>query len=207
MKRIFVTFILALTFPLNVLSFQTPDEGITLIKSRQGFVIVYNEGKLHFTIEFVGRELIPVNSERIFFKIDGKILQVQIANVEEFFQSSEKNQKESEILEKHREWEQNYLSDLSKLKLQVSSEKVTTRLYREGLLWHFQMPEGMNQLVKGQVYVTSVIGDQVLTLNYTVEKEDTIMTAAKYLTEALNTPKVSNKPISVKAIQEEMRKQ
>lgn len=207
MKRIFVTLILALTFPLNVLSFQTPDEGITLIKSRQGFVIVYNEGKLHFTIEFIGRELIPVNSERIFFKIDGKILQVQIANVEEFLQSSGKNQKESEILEKHREWEQNYLSDLLKSRLQVSSEKVATRLNREGLLWHFQMPEGMNQLVKAQVYVTSVIGDQVLTLNYTVEKEDTIMTAAKYLAEALNTLKVSNKPISVKAIQEEMRKQ
>ncbi|HYE72266.1 MAG TPA: hypothetical protein VEF04_03005, partial [Blastocatellia bacterium] len=156
---------------------------------------------------FAGNDLKPFQSERIVFKIDEKIVQMQRAKKSEFLQSSvNQNFKDSEILEKHRGWEESYLSDLLKAKLNVTSEKVTARTNREALLWHFPMPEGMNKQVDHQVFLTTVIGEQVLILNYSVEKGDTVANATKYLIESMNTLKVSDKPIDVKALQEEIRK-
>jgi len=88
----------------------------------------------------------------------------------------------------------------------VKSQKVTTNRNREGLLWHFPMPDGVNKQLSDQVFVTSVVGDQVLVLNVSVEQEDTVSKAAKYLIDALNSLKVSDKTIDLKTVQEEIRK-
>ena len=68
------------------------------------------------------------------------------------------------------------------------------------------MPDGMNQQVKEQLYLTTVSGDFVLLLNCGVELEDNTESAKKYLMETLATLKVSDKPLHVKAIQESIRK-
>jgi hypothetical protein len=57
------------------------------------------------------------------------------------------------------------------------------------------MPEGMNQQVNQQLFLTSVIGEQVLILNSGVEKDDSLTNTAKYLTAALSSLKVSGKSI------------
>ena len=200
---------LALAVPVSAASMgrQTPDAAVLVLKSQQGFVLLYNQGKLHFTMEFVGREWVPVDSEQMFFKVDGRVLQLQVAKLTDFLPGSEKTKfKDTEILEKHRAWEQEFLGGLLKAKLNVTSGKVTTKGDREGLLWHFPIPDGMNQQVNQQVFLTSVVGEQVLVLNAGVEKNDTVTSVSRYLTDCLSSLRVSDKSIDTKTVQEEIRK-
>ncbi|HEY7543320.1 MAG TPA: hypothetical protein VID27_00470, partial [Blastocatellia bacterium] len=165
----------------------------------------HNMKGLYFTLEIKGKNITPADSQnQIFLKVDERVIQFQEAPISEF--SKESGLGDRAILEKHRNWERGYLSDMLKTNLKVASEMLTLSSGRVALLWQFSVPEGMNQQVKEQIYLTAVSGDFVLLLNCGVEVGDSIDAAKKYLIETMSTLKVSDKPLDVKAIQEAIRK-
>jgi hypothetical protein len=188
------------------------EDAITVIKTDDGVMLVWNLPDLHFTIEIKGTDVRPLNSpESVFFNVDGKVLQVQSVAVNEFMKDAERTKKDDKsILVAHRDWESQFIES-SLLGKKLTVETVPQKLSNgsEGLLWKFampKMPEMTNTTAKAQIYLTVVSGAHVILLNGVVEGETVESAVQNFLLETISTLKVSPKPINLRELQESIRK-
>ncbi|MCX7909672.1 MAG: hypothetical protein N2560_09185 [Ignavibacteria bacterium] len=118
MKRIFigVFFVsIALLFAEN-----NSNEGLNVIKSKNGFVFVFNDSSESFKIEIKGKKFVDVEPEELIFSIDGQIVQFTIVPVKEFF----KNDLTLDTLLQHFEFEKKYISNITNSDLQNLKPKL-----------------------------------------------------------------------------------
>jgi hypothetical protein len=178
------------------------------IKTGDGALFVWNRSDIHFTLSIRGKEIKPLNDpEHIFFNVDGMVFQIQVASIAEFApDAKEKNLDDKALLAAHRDWETKFLEGLlgKKLKVQVFSGKLSTGT--EASLWQFDMPEGMNDDAKKQVYLTVVSKPYVLLLNSVATAAISDEVARKFLMDTMSTLKISPTPIDVKKLAESISK-
>ena len=187
----------------------TQDEPpVSAIKTDDGYLVVWNQPDLHFTVLIKGKNIQPLgDTEHVFFNVDGMIVQVQLALISEFAPDAKaKRLDEKGILTAHRDWESKYLEGLlsSKLKLQSFNAKLSTG--GDASLWQFDMPEGMNAEARKQLYLTTVRGNYVVLLNAAATTSISEETARKFLLDTMATLKISPTSIDVKKLSESIRK-
>jgi hypothetical protein len=188
------------------------EDGINAIKTADGFVLVWNQSDIHFTLAVKGKDVRPLNStEHVFFNVDGVAFQVQAVAISEFMKGSRKKKPDNRsILEAHRDWESQFIESSllgKKLSVQTALHKLSDG--SDALLWKFDMPEmpqGMNSSAKEQIYLTVVSGDHVILLNGAVEGEVAESAVQKFLLDTIATLKVSPKPTNLRELQETIRK-
>ena len=184
------------------------EDGWTALKLDNGILFVWNRPDIHFMLTVKGKEIKPLNDpDHIFFSVDDKVLQIQLASIAEFApDAKEKKLDDKSILAAHRDWETTFIEGLlhSKLKVQVFSARLSSG--SDAALWQFDMPDGMNADAKKQVYLTIVSKPYVLLLNgvATVAVSDDV--TRKYLLDTMATLKISSVPIDVKKLSESVRK-
>ena len=88
--------------------------------------------------------------------------------------------------------------------MQSSSEKLGNGT--DILIWQFDMPQGLDADAKKQLYLTLVGKDYVLLLNSVATTTISQSVARKFLLDTAATLKISSVPISVKELQESIRK-
>ena len=184
-------------------SFQQED-GWALIKTDDGALFVWNVHELHFTVAIKGKNTKQVNDpDHTFLEVDGRILQVQAAEIREFApDAKEKKLDDKAVLAAHREWESKYLEGLLKSELSLRSFSVNMSALGPASLWAFDMPEGMSTEVKTQLYVTVVRGDYVVMLNCEATSTTSEVEVRKFLLDTMATLKTSAEPIDVKKLAE-----
>jgi len=185
------------------------ENGINAIKTADGFMLVWNQPDIHFTLGVKGKDVRPLNStEHVFFNVDGIVFQVQSVAISEFVKDAQKKKlNDMSILLAHRDWESQFIESTllgKKLNVQTVSQKL--RNAGEALLWKFEMPAIANSTAKEQIYLTVVSGDHVILLNSVVEGAISESTAKKFLLDTISTLKVSSKPINLQDLQESIRK-
>lgn len=185
------------------------ENGVSLIKTADGFLIVNNDtANQSFMLEFKGEKLTPLETNTIAFNLDGKSVQLILAEQKNFITSDPKAQKpltEKEILEAHKKWESDYINDALQTKVDVKSEFTTFGENRTALFWSYLMPEKLRADFTEQLYMTTVLGKIVLGLHIAVDKNSNANEIRSYMTKALSTLKVSQKPFDVKAISETIK--
>jgi hypothetical protein len=181
---------------------------VSAIKTDDGYLLVWNQPDLHFTVLLKGKNVQPLgDTEHVFLNVDGMVVQVQLASIKQFAPDAKARRlDEKGILTAHRDWESKYLEGLlsSKLKLQSYNAKLSTG--GDASLWQFDMPEGMNAEARKQLYLTTVRGDYVVLLNATATTSIPEETARKFLLDTMATLKISPTPIDVKKLSESIRK-
>jgi hypothetical protein len=206
-KNTLVIALALLAIGLGVSTAQGQDDGWTAIKTGDGILFVWNHPTLHFTLSLKGKDIQPLNDpEHAFFNVDGLIFQIQSLPVSNFLPDQKRQGLDDKsVLAAHRDWESKFLEGFlnKKLAVQSSSEKFNGS---EVLIWQFEMPEGLNSDAKKQLYLTVVSKDYVLLLNGVVTATISENVARKFLLDTLATLKVSSTPISVKELQESIRK-
>lgn len=210
--RGYVGAICLLLSSLLVVGATQQEEGINAVKTADGFVLVWNQPDIHFTLAVKGKNVRPMNStEHVFFDVDGVVFQVQTVAVREFMKGArEKNPDDMTILTAHRDWESQFIAD-SLLGKKLNVQTVPQKLGNGGdaLLWKFdmpKMPEGVQSSAREHLYLTVVSGDHVILLNGVVEGEVSESTVQKFLLDTISTLKVSAKPINLGELQEAIRK-
>jgi len=183
-------------------------EGWAAITSPDGVLFVWNVRGLYFTLTLKGKSVKPLDDpEHIFFNVDGRILQIQVAALKEFAPDArQKKLDDRMILAAHRDWESKYISELIKSPLKVQTFNAKLSDGGEAMMWQFDMPEGLNAEAKKQLYVTMVKDDYVLMLNSEATTTAADADGRKFLLETLATYKSSPTPIDVKALAESIRK-
>lgn len=184
------------------------EEGWATIKTDDGVLFVWNSHGLYFTLTITGKEIKPLDDpEHIFFNIDGRILQIQLAAINNFAPGAkEKKLSDKSILAAHRDWEAAFVEGLLKSKLAVRTFNAKLSDGSEALLWQFDMPEGMNVESKKQLYLTVVKNDYVLLLNSVATATTSDTDGRRFLLDTVATFKPSPTPIDVKQLSESIRK-
>ena len=179
-----------------------PEDGWALIKTDDGMLFVWNIQKLHLTVDIKGKDIKRVNDpDHIFLDVDGKILQLQAAEIRQFApDAKDKKLDDKAVLAAHREWESKYLEGLLKSKLSLRSFSVNMSALGPASLWAFDMPSGMSTEVKTQVYVTVARGDYVVMLNSEATNTTSEVEIRKFLLDTMATLKISAEPIDVQKL-------
>jgi hypothetical protein len=208
--------LLSLSLALSFLSFSAhgvgaskQEDGTAAIKTADGYLLVWNEPEIHFTISIQGKEVKAMNStEHVFFSVDGMAFQVQCVAVGQFLKEAEKQGlNELQILAAHQDWESKFIeSSLLGKKLEVQSTPQKLPDGSEALLWRFKMPEGISTEVKAQMYLTMVRAGHVILLNGSVPENTDESAVQKLLMNSAATLKLSRTRINVRDLSESIRK-
>jgi len=181
--------------------------GWTAIKTDEGILLVWNEPGLSFSISVRGKEVKPMNDpEHIFFSVDGRVLQIQLAGIINFApDAKEKKLDDKAILAAHRDWEARYIEGL--LHSKVTVQTFNTKLSNGGdaMMWQFDMPKEVNAEAQKQLYLTLVAKDYVLLLNSESSAANPDADGRKFLLDTIATLKISSTPIDVKKLSESIR--
>ena len=179
-------------------------QGWTTIKTDDGILFVWNVRGLYFTLSVKGKEIKPLDDpDHIFFSVDGQVLQIQTAAINNFApDAKEKKLEDKAILAAHRDWEAKYIEDLIHAKLAVRTFNTKLSNGSEALMWQFDMPEGMNTEAQKQLYLTLVAKDYVLMLNSEATATIPDADGRKFLLDTIATLKLSPTPIDVKKLAE-----
>jgi hypothetical protein len=206
-----------LAIPLSLLVCLVPvhaiqqEGGVAAIKTADGFLLVWNKPDVHFTLAIKGKDVRPLNStERVFFNVDGIVVQVQSVAISEFMKDATKQKPDDRsVLMAHRDWESQFLQS-SLLGKKINVQTVPQKLDdgKEALLWKFdmpEMPEGVHTTAKEQVYLTMVSGHHVILLNAAVEGNTAESLVQRFLMNTIATLRVSSKPIDAQELQKSIR--
>jgi len=87
--------------------------------------------------------------------------------------------------------EAEYLSSLFKTRLNVQFQKVPFSEDRFAILWFYDMPEGMNQQVKSQLYLNIVIGEYIFGLSSPLFRDQKFEEIRNLLTETISTARIT----------------
>lgn len=197
-----------LTTPVVYGSQAAQEDGWVVIKTNEGLLFVWNVREMHFTLAIKGKEVKPINDpDHIFFNVDGKVLQIQLASISDFApDAKEKKLDDQAILAAHRDWESKFIEELlhSTLKVQRFNAKLSNG--GDASIWQFDMPEGMNAGAKKQLYLTIVRSDYVLLLNTEATETVSDEVGRRFLLDTIATLKISPTTIDVKKLSESIRK-
>jgi hypothetical protein len=178
------------------------EDGWAAIKTDDGILFVWNVRGLYFSLAVKGKEIKPLDDpEHIFFSVDGRVLQIQLAAINNFApDAKEKKLDDKAILVAHRDWESKYIEDLLHRKLTVRTFNTKLSNGNDALMWQFDMPEGTNSDVQKQLYLTLVTKDYVLLLNSEAHANLPDGDGRKFLLDTIATLKISATPIDVQKL-------
>ena len=183
------------------------EDGWSAIKTDEGMLFVWNEPGLSFSIAIRGKEVKPLNDpEHIFFSVDGRVLQIQLAGIINFApDAKEKKLDDKAILAAHRDWEAKYVEGLLHSKLTVRTFNTKLSNGGDAMMWQFDMPKEMNAEAQKELYLTLVAKDYVLLLNSESTAATPDTDGRKFLLDTIATLKISPTPIDVKKLSESIR--
>ena len=183
------------------------EDGIVVIKTLTGDVLVWNQKDNHFTLEITGKEVKPqTNTESVFLNVDGIVLQVQSVPISEFLKDAKSQKPDSgAILKAHQEWEAEYIAGVlgKKLSVQTTPQKLSNG--KEALFWKYDMPEGLSETVKKQFYLSMLSNNYVVFLNGVVESGTTDAAVHQLLLVTAATLKTSSDKIDVNKLRESIK--
>jgi hypothetical protein len=183
--------------------------GIYIIRTESGYLVVHNREKDSYSIEFKGENFKPLENDHPVFVVDGKLVQVVSVPHKNYWKpkTEAKNEPtEDELLESHKIWESEYLGGELKAKLSLTSEIFDIERKRKVMYWSFPMPEKLESDYSHQIFLTTLIGKDVLGLNASPKKAGEQKAYRDYLVESMNTLKISSKPFNIKELQEFLKK-
>jgi hypothetical protein len=106
-------------------------DGVADIKTDDGYLLVWNEPGIYFTLKLKGKEVRPMTRTEtgsVAFIVDGVVLQAQSLAISEFIKNTDKQKhRDQAILLAHRDWESQYLEQSLGGKLKLTSAPSTAR--------------------------------------------------------------------------------
>ena len=177
--------------------------GNYVLKIENGFLLVQNQPSVSFSIEFEGKDFEPFPSDHPKFVLDGKAIQLVTIPCESVWKPKDNldvNPTVDELLESHKDWETNYLSNALKFKLNTTSSFIEIAPDRKVMVWSFKIPKNSNSSPTNYLFITTVIGENIIGFNSASDDFAGQNSCCEYLLESLKTLKTSNEPYNIEEL-------
>lgn len=178
--------------------------GQYIIRTENGYLIVHNREKNSYLLEFKGTKFEPEEGDHPVFTIDDKLVQIVAVSKNNYWTPKAKVKKEpsdDELLEAHKIWERDYLAGELKAKLSVTSEIFSIERSRKVMYWSFPMPKELGADFSHQIFLTTLVGTDIIGLNASPTSAGEQKAYRDYLIESMNTLKISSKPFNIKELE------
>ncbi|MBS1796250.1 MAG: hypothetical protein JSS81_20520 [Acidobacteria bacterium] len=185
-----------------------PEMGVFMIRTDTGALIIKNSPKLSFTLEFRGQEIKTLKSDHPVFRVDGRLVQVVNVDFENYWQpaaGAKTEPTEQELLEAHRKWESDYIGGELNSRLSLTSENLEIVGKKKALFWSFPMPKDLGSDYSHTLFLTTLIGKNILGLNASVGLTDDLKEFKAYLLTVMNTLNLSEKPFNIQEISKKIK--
>ncbi len=198
-QQIWKIFVFVLLLALT--AFTNTNEGLDVIKSKKGFVFIFNDSLESFLLEIPGKKFASVDPDELIFSIDGQIIQFTVVPIKEFFIPNSS----LDTLEQHFKFEvdfisKNHFSDLTKLKPKIH----TTKSNRRAFFWELSLDVPPNdtssETVVRQIYSTTNTEKFIIMLSSPITKANDYRKSKKKIIEALLNVQFSNNPYDVEKV-------
>ena len=194
--------ILALTLTGNAAQ---SEGGIQALALDDGIALLWNEPNDHFLLELRGKRVVPIPADgRVFFDVDGAMVQVQSVPVSAFLPKGARPD-ELATLEAHRDWEAAFIRKALGESTQITSTKKTLPRTGLALAWGFDLPKNVSADASKQLYLVVLRKDRLILVSGSVTKRTTGDAVEKILSDTLSTLRVSDTPIDLTVVQESIR--
>ena len=183
--------------------------GTFIIKTESGYLVVHNREKDSYSLEFKGEDFKPLKGDHPVFVVDGRLVQVLSVPSKNYWKpkTDAKNEPtEDELLETHKIWESDYLGSRLNVKLAPTSEIFGLERQRKAMYWSFPMPKELESDFSHQIFLTTLIGKDILGLNASPKIASELKSYREYLVQSMNTLKISSKPFNIKELQMLLKK-
>lgn len=120
---------------------------------------VVSKGKVDYSVRLNGKAQSAGRPNLI--TINDYVLQNLIVNKKDYINKNN-NDTDIKVLISYAMKESEYLSGQFQTKLNLQLQKVPLSEGRDALLWHFDMPAGMSEQVKSQIFVNIIIDDKII---------------------------------------------
>ncbi len=178
---------------------------VSAIRTAAGVVVVWNEPDCRFTVEIPCKAVEPLEHPAHFFiKADGVPFQIQTAKGKDIL-AKPAAVLPAELLKVHRDWEEKSLEKALEAEIVPESEPLTLSNGDQALLWSYRMPAGMDAEVVRQVYLTRVVGEEVVVINAVVVKGAKVEGIRKNLIATANSLRVHDVPIDLQKLRESLK--
>lgn len=172
-----------------------------------GWLIVWNQPGIHFTLELNGKDVRPMDSQStgsIAFNANGVVVQVQSVAISDFLDNADNRKSgDQSILEAHQSWEVQYIEKTVGEKVNFTSAPQRLDNGTQALLWATHPSK--TGLFQEQMYLTVISGSYVVILSGIVDENATEKSVQEVLLDAMSSLKMSSGPIDVKKLQESFR--
>jgi hypothetical protein len=189
-----------------LLGFHSKSQGeVSALKSAAGVVVVWDKPGCRFTVEIPCKAVEPLEHPAHFFiKADGVPFQIQTAKDRDIL-ANPAAVLPAELLKTHRDWEEKSLEKALEAEIDPESELLTLADGDQALLWSYRMPAGMDAEVVRQVYLTRVVGEEVLVLNAVVFKGAKVENIRKNLIATANSLRAHDAPVDLQRFRESLK--
>lgn len=196
-NRILPLILLAI-ISIPVTTFSQDENVRGVIRTANGYMVVWNQPDNNFTLEVKGTKFEQVPNKNLAFLVDDKFLEIVTADTKDILAESgnKKIGDDKEMLTVHREWETQYLEKSTNSKLPVDSEFITVAKNRSALLWSFAMPKSAGGEVERQFFLTLRNGGSIIVLNGASTKAISAETVRNLLIETASTINIRKKPLT-----------
>lgn len=201
--RILITLFLFATY-FNGFT-QSKYNEVTPIKTKNGFMIIYNFEKSKFTIRIEGDDARPASQPYVFF-VDNRALQITIVDIKDI-DGLDTCKTNTDSLVRHMSYELDYLSGVLKNKLEITSKELLNISSGTFLFWYFSLPKELNAELEKQFYLTTIIGDKLIMLKTASERKEKVKDLKDYLEKYSSTIKYYPKGIDIDEIIEGVKKE
>jgi hypothetical protein len=203
-KRIIFTFTIVVLFNSFILAQEEPLLAELFIKTGNGYLFVNNNADKSFSLEITGKDVKPAEGVQVpMFIVNGYPIQILSVDVKSFAPNNN-GPGDLELLEKHRDWETNYLGkDIYQKKLKVFSSELKYGK-RKALLWGFNRPSSNEQFQK-DYFMTTIIGKTLLAIGIAPKTEDKESDVRKMAGTIMKTLEIQDKPFDIKKLSDSYR--
>ncbi len=182
-------FLLLFLFAQNIIySIQTNEEGLSILKSKKGFLFVFNDSLESFKIEIKGKKLIDVEPEELIFSIDDQIFQFTIVPISAFFNPNSN----VDTLMQHFHFEMKYL--VKELGINIPDFKPNKILLPSGkyaLYWEFEpilsKKDILNETVVKHIFASTKTNRFIVLISSPLTKSNNYKNSKEKIQNALFT--------------------
>lgn len=174
------------------------------IKTKKGYLEIFNELESFFTIEVVGNEVYSRDVDYITYSVDGKLLRIFTTPINRY-SKLQSGASQKDLLEEYLAYESGQIKGGTEFDIKVEKELLQTSSGIPYLHWQFVSPSSQDEdqkprTVQKEHYISVICNQEVLSLYGVVTNSDTPAEVTKMLHQIIETVKVEKERIDLNAL-------
>lgn len=179
------------------------NEPIIPLKTKNGFMVIFNFPKSKFTIRVEGEDVKPAEQYLVFLA-NNQALQMNIIDFSHL-PNLDKCKSLKDSLLAHSKYELDYIEEMMKKKLEIKDKEMINIKGRKYLLWSYTIPDDVEAELKNQYFLVTRVGDKMFCLYTAAETDSKAKDIKKYFTPFAESIEYYPKEMDIQKIQETLK--